>query len=145
MNIHHFLKRDFIRNISLSAVTAITLASCTAANSVNSKIGKAQPNIINTQWKLADNLKGKQPTLIIENSKVTGNGGCNNYFADALIDSTAGNFSVSRMGSTKKACDNMNEESTYFTTLSAANKYVVSGDVLELYKDNLLLLKFTKL
>ncbi|MPN27835.1 hypothetical protein SDC9_175269 [bioreactor metagenome] len=42
------------------------------------------------------------------------------------------------------ACDNMSVETNFFNMLNEVNKYIVSGNTLELYKDNLLLLKFNK-
>jgi heat shock protein HslJ len=110
-----------------------------------SKVGTPQPNIANTQWTLADNIKGNKPTLVIEAAKITGNGGCNRYFGEVMLDRTVGNFSTKNIGSTKMACENMNEETNYFSMLGAATKYVVTGTTLELYKDNLLLMKFNKL
>lgn len=141
----HFPQKNIFRNISLAIFTASTIVSCSTMATSKSKVGTPQPNIANTQWTLADNVKGKKPTLMIESARITGNGGCNNYFADLMIDRTVGNFSTKNIGSTKMACDNMSEESNYFSMLGAATKYVVNGTTLELYKDNLLLLKFNKL
>lgn len=141
----HFPQKNIFRNISLAIFTAATIVSCSTMATSKSKVGTPQPNIANTQWTLADNVKGKKPTLMIESARITGNGGCNNYFADLMIDRTVGNFSTKNIGSTKMACDNMSEESNYFSMLGVATKYVVNGTTLELYKDNLLLLKFNKL
>lgn len=141
----HFSQKNIFRNISLAIFTAATIVSCSTMTTSKSKVGTPQPNIANTQWTLADNVKGKKPTLMIESARITGNGGCNNYFADLMIDRTVGNFSTKNIGSTKMACPNMSEESNYFSMLGAATKYVVNGTTLELYKDKLLLLKFNKL
>ena len=141
----HFPQKNIFRNISLAIFTAATIFSCSTMATSKSKVGTPQPNIANTQWTLADNVKGKTPTLNIESARITGNGGCNNYFADLMIDRTVGNFSTKNIGSTKMACDNMSEETNYFSMLGAATKYVVNGTTLELYKENLLLLKFNKL
>ena len=89
-------------------------------------------------------MKGKTPTLNIETDKITGNGGCNSYFGEVLLDATAGNFSAKNIASTKMACADMSAESNFFSMLNEANKYVVNGNTLELYKGNLLLLKFSK-
>ncbi len=35
-----------------------------------SKVGKAQPALANTKWTLAENVKGKVPTLNIEGEKL---------------------------------------------------------------------------
>ena len=141
----HCSQKNIFRNISLAIFTAATIVSCSTVTTSKSKVGTPQPNIDNTQWTLADNVKGKKATLVIESAKITGNGGFNNYFAEVMIDRTVGNFSTKNIGSTKMACDNMSEEKNYFSMLGAATKYVVNGTTLELYKENLLLLKFNKL
>jgi len=41
-------------------------------------------------------------------------------------------------------CNSMSVEQNFMDMVGKANKYVVSGNTLELYKDNLLLLKFNK-
>ena len=141
----HFSQKNIFKNISLAIFTAATLVSCATMSTSKSKVGSSQPNIANTQWTLADNVKGKKPTLVIESARISGNGGCNSYFGDVILDTTVGNFSTKNIGATKMACDNMSEETNYFSMLGAATKYVVSGTTLELYKDKLLLLKFNKL
>lgn len=145
MKAMNFSQKNIIKNISLAIFTTATIASCSTMATSKSKLGTEQPNIVNTQWTLADNVKGKKPTLVIEAARITGNGGCNNYFGDVMLDRTVGNFSTKNVGSTRMACNYMSEETNYFSMLGAATKYVVSGNTLELYKDNLLLLKFTKL
>lgn len=135
-----------MKNIFLSICAAGVLASCGAmgGNSSSSKVGKAQPALTNTKWALADNVKGKIPTLNIEGEKINGNAGCNNYFGTAKVDPLSGNFSTGPLGSTRMACDNMSVEKNFMEMVGKANKYVVTGNVLELYQDNLLLLKFNK-
>lgn len=121
------------------------VASCgTMKNTSASKVGKAQPSIANTKWTLADNVKGQVPTLNIEGSKLNGNAGCNRYFGSVVMETASGQFSPSGLGSTKMACENMSVEKNFMDMLQKANKYVVSGTTLELYQDNLLLLKFNK-
>lgn len=131
-----------MKNIFLSIFAAAALASCSSLSST--KVGGSQANIAGTKWILAEQVKGKTPTLNIETDKITGNGGCNSYFGEVLLDATAGNFSAKNIGSTKMACADMSAESNFFSMLSEANKYVVNGNTLELYKGNLLLLKFSK-
>lgn len=134
-----------MKNLFLSICTAVVLVSCGTMSSPSaSKVGKAQPALTGTKWALADNVKGKIPTLNIESEKITGNAGCNNYFGSAKIDPSSGNFSAGALGSTKMACDNMSVEGNFIDMMGKANKYVVTGNILELYKDNLLLLKFNK-
>lgn len=133
-----------MKNLFLSIIAVLTVSSCTTLSNV-SKIGSKQVSITNTQWTLAETVKGKTPTLIIENNKLSGNAGCNNYFGTLMLDTTAGNFSASGIGATKMACENMETENNFLSMLQEANKYVVSGNTLELYKNNLLLMKLNKL
>lgn len=131
-----------MKKIFLATFAAATLASCSSMST--SRVGSTQASIANTKWVLADDVSGKKPTLNIEAARITGTGGCNSYFGEVSMDPTAGNFTTRNIGSTKMACQNMDIESNYFQMLSEVNKYVVSGSSLELYKGNLLLLKFNK-
>ena len=134
-----------MKNLILGIFAAVSLASCTATTTAgSSKVGKAQPSLNNTKWTLADTVKGTSPTLQIEGDKITGNGGCNNYFGTVTADAAAGNFSAGKLGSTRKACPNMSVESNYMEMLQKADKYVINGNTLELYQGSLLLLKFNK-
>jgi heat shock protein HslJ len=132
-----------MKNIFLSLFVAATIVSCTTMS--KSKVGSSQVNILNTQWTLAESVKGSKPTLVLEAGKLTGNAGCNNYFGELVLVETAGNFHANNIGSTRKMCENMEVENQFFNMLKEVDKYVVNAGVLELYKGNLLLLKFNKL
>lgn len=131
-----------MKNVFLAVFAAAAMVSCSTMST--SKVGSSQVNIANTKWTLADPVKGKVPTLNIESARITGNGGCNSYFGELSLDPTAGNFSAKNVGATKMACENMEVESNFFSMLNEATKYVVNGNTLELYKGNLLLMKFNK-
>lgn len=136
-----------MKNIVLGIFGALVLASCgsqSGTTSNSSSVGKSQPSLLSTKWVLDDKVKGKVPTLNIEANKISGNGGCNNYFGTLTMDAASGNFVASQMGSTKMACDNLSSEQNYFQMLAKATKYVSSGNSLELYQGGLLLLKFKK-
>lgn len=136
-----------MKKLILGLATAAIMASCGTVGNVSnvSKVGTAQVSLANTQWILTDaNFTGKKPTLIIENGKISGNAGCNKYFGNLSLDTTAGNFDAGQIGSTRMACDNLQSENTYLKMLDEVNKYVVVGNTLELYRNNLLLMKFTK-
>lgn len=117
---------------------AILVSCSTLSNS------KKQPSIVSTKWTLAENVKGNTPTLVIENGKISGNAGCNRYFGTLVLDAKTGSFQSSQVGATRMACENMSVENNFLKMLEQANKYNVSGNTLELYKDKLLLLKFNK-
>jgi heat shock protein HslJ len=101
--------------------------------------------VTNTKWTLTDQVSGsKTPTLNIEDKRISGNGGCNNFFAEATVDANNGTFLVGNVGSTRMACNDLKTEQNFFNLLEQANKYTVKDGYLELYKDNLLLLRFRK-
>lgn len=132
-----------MKKFFVTSMIALAIVSCTSRLGNSSKLGKTQASITGTQWVLADDLANK-PTLVIEQNKISGNAGCNNYFSDITIDTSAGNFIAKNIGSTRKLCKNMTSETSYLSVLQEVNKYVVTESTLELYKDNLLLLKFNK-
>lgn len=133
-----------MKNVILAIGFAAVLASCSSVSSTKSKVGSVQPSLAGTSWILADAVKGNSPTLNVDDTKVSGNAGCNNYFGEIALNTTGGSFSAQNLGATKKMCENMSVEKNFMEMVSQANKYVVNGNTLELYKDNLLLLKFTK-
>ncbi len=132
-----------MKKLFFTSILALAIVSCTTRVGNASKLGKSQAPITGTQWVLADDVANK-PTLVIEQNRISGNAGCNNYFSDAMIDTAAGNFSAKNVGSTRKMCNNMTTETAFMEVLPQVNKYVVTETTLELYKDNLLLLKFNK-
>ncbi|SEH62406.1 META domain-containing protein [Epilithonimonas hominis] len=132
-----------MKKFFVTSMIALAIVSCTSRLGNSSKLGKTQASITGTQWVLADDITNR-PTLVIEQNRISGNAGCNNYFSEATIDTSAGNFSAKNIGSKRKMCNNMITETAYLEVLPKVNKYVVTESTLELYKDNLLLLKFTK-
>ena len=122
----------------------LTMVSCESISNVANKVNKNQASILSTEWVLADNVKGKSPSLAIGNGKVSGNAGCNSYNGELTLVPESGTFSVKGIATTRMMCDNITAEQNFLSMLSSANRYSVSGNVLELYKDNLLLMKFNK-
>lgn len=134
-----------MKKILLTVGIATVLGACTsAANTNSSQEEKSQPALNNTKWSLADNVKGRIPTLRIEGEKINGNTGCNNYFGALTTDASSGFFSAGKIGTTRMACPNPDVEQNFLSMLQKANKYVIHGDALELYQDGTLLLKFHK-
>ncbi len=133
-----------MKKIALIIFGAVILTACNSVQSAISKVGGKQASIVNTQWILAETVKGKTPTLSIENGKISGNSGCNSYFGGVTLDATAGNFSATNLATTKMACSDMAIESNFLSMLGQADKYVVSENTLSLYKGQILLMKFNK-
>lgn len=126
--------------ISLAAMLILSL-SCSNA-SVTGRKDNVQLN--NTSWVLEENSKTNAGiTLEIAKGRVSGFSGCNNYFSE-LITHPKGTFQVKSIGATRMLCDNISVEEDYLNLLEKVNKYVISETSLELYKDNVLLLKFKR-
>ena len=132
-----------MKKVLLFALLFVLVVSCNVLPS-GSKVGSKQVAISSTQWQLADQVKGKTPTLILEQDRISGNAGCNHYFGTLSLNASNGGFSVTRIGSTKMACEDMMTETNFLQALSQVDTYVVNQGVLELYKGNLLLMKFNR-
>lgn len=73
--------------------------------------------------------------------KISGKAGCNRYFGKVVIEN--GRLFISGVGSTQMACMNKQMESLYLKHLSVVNRYQFNSGILQLYKDQELLLQFT--
>jgi heat shock protein HslJ len=110
---------------------------------------KGNPDLVDTDWYLLDasgnalNLHGgSSPYIHLDNRKrvLSGNTGCNalggkftnNKHMELKFEATI----------TRRACDNMDNEKYLLDALTETNAYVVNGDNLLLYHDNLLLAVF---
>jgi len=131
-----------MKKIIATFALATVIVSCGSQPTANSKT--SQESLLGTLWSLSENVKGKNPTLKIEEGRVSGNAGCNSYFGTFAGDMVTGNFSVKEVGSTKMMCENMSTETNFLNALNEANSYTVKGNTLELYKGKLLLLKFNR-
>lgn len=130
-----------MKKIFLTLFLSQLILACGALNPLDKK----QISLTNTQWVLQETVQGKTPTLIIETNRIAGTGGCNNYFSEVVINAQKGSFVVGNIASTKMACNHLQVEQNYFDLLQQTNQYSLKNDVLELYKDHLLLMRFKKL
>ena len=130
-----------MKKIILLAAMLILALSCSNASVAGKKEG-VQLN--NTSWVLEEYSKTNAGiTLEIAKGRVSGFSGCNNYFSE-LITHPKGTFQVKSIGATRMLCDNISVEEDYLNLLEKVNKYVISETSLELYKENVLLLKFKR-
>ncbi len=73
----------------------------------------------------------------MDEGRIAGRGGCNNYFGGYTLDATA--VEIGQIGATKMACDGpvMQQEDKFFTLLAQIKGYAISGDgVLNLRADD---------
>lgn len=125
-------------------VTALFLVSCGSSKNTTKK-NTEHVSLDNTSWQLAESVQGKIPTLVIVEGKITGNAGCNNYSSkDMVVNKETGEFSVGAVFTTRRACRNMQGEQSFLQMLKKANGYKIENNVLKLYQDKILLLKFVK-
>lgn len=86
----------------------------------------------------------KDITLLFDKSgsKINGFGGCNTFFGSYKTDKDA--ISITGLGSTKMACDDMNLESDYFNLLQKTDKFKIVSNTLTLYSSGTAVLTFEK-
>jgi heat shock protein HslJ len=85
------------------------------------------------------------PFMLLEKStgKTNGSGGCNSFFGSYTRSDDK--LDISNIASTKKYCVELQElENAFFAALDAANRYMVNGKELLLFKDDTQLAKFKK-
>lgn len=75
-----------------------------------------------------------------KNGRISGKAGCNRYFGKVSFDQQR--IFISSVGSTQMACTDMEIESLYLKHLTAVNRYQLSGNNLQLFRDQELLLQF---
>ena len=117
-------------------VLVIVMGTCKPASSTV----KPQPDgITEKYWKLIE-INGKPVVwdeaatreafiiLKVEDRRVNGNGGCNTLFGTYEIDKTAYRIKFSQIGSTRKACFNMEIEDSLKRALEMVDNYSLSAD-----------------
>jgi heat shock protein HslJ len=116
-------------------------------------VGCQSTNIVSKEWKLvsvvsADSLltvgnANKPSTLKIEaDNKVSGQGGCNSFAGEVIIDGTKIKFD--KVVATQMACLDMTVESAFFAALNNADSYIVESGNLKLKKGDLVIATFTE-
>lgn len=75
-----------------------------------------------------------------KNGRISGKAGCNRYFGKVSFDQQR--IYISGVGSTQMACTDMEIESLYLKHLTVVNRYQLSGNNLQLFRDQELLLQF---
>ncbi|SDE37843.1 META domain-containing protein [Riemerella columbipharyngis] len=133
-----------MKKVILGIILSLVTIACSSV--ANLKLGKMQNNIHGITWIMTgETLKNSEiPTIHIDQDKISGTAGCNTYFGYAIVDKNNGTFSVKNIATTRMACKNTQVEQAFLNMLSQADKYVSDGNTLNIYKGNILLMKFTK-
>lgn len=92
-----------------------------------------------------NNLEDKGLTIkFTDNSKVSGNNGCNNYGADCTVNNNI--MSIGAIMSTKRFCMDKNEiEDKFMTKLQIVNRFLIKENTLTLFKNDEVLIKAEKI
>lgn len=94
----------------------------------------------------SSSIKAAQQTLSFSNDgKISGNAGCNEYFANYEVDGNKLSFSA--IGSTKMFCGDglMAEETAFMTALEKAASYRITGGSLQIFAaDDTTLISFSR-
>ena len=135
--------------ITLFAIVT-TIVSCNTTKKAESVTESTKPNsevvlhneITDKYWKLI--VLDGQPVTMVEgqsreafmtiksnDKKVTGFGGCNNFFGDVKLED-GNRIKFSTMGSTMMACDGVTIERTFLEVLEQADNYTIANGELSL-------------
>jgi heat shock protein HslJ len=115
--------------------------------------GVSKSEITSSEWKLVSVVSGddllttenvkKQSTLKIESGgAVHGQGGCNTFSGEAVIDGATIKFG--KLAVTQMACLDMKIETAFLDALKGSNSFVIESGNLKLKKDGKVIATFAK-
>lgn len=90
--------------------------------------GALAADTISGAWSVVavDGKAASGPTLAVQDSRVSGNGGCNRYSGPA--DMAAGKARFGPLVATRMACENLPVEQAYFAAMEKVRGYRLDGD-----------------
>lgn len=127
--------------VATQAADASSSASSSSAPSAEPQAA-ATPPILDTAWTVTDIggaaiVPHTSPNMTIDGDmRAGGTGGCNSWFAQAMLDGRTLRFGG--VTSTRKACGGAvdAQEKAFFAALAAAASWQLSGDTLTLYGED---------
>lgn len=136
---------------ALRAVTSFVIEAdtLTFTHPGGTLVFRAMPNLsgapfVGTVWKLftfdaADPAQAVpaevEITATFAEGKITGSGGCNNYFGEYAVEN--GRVTVANVGATKMACEGkMDLEQRFLTEIATSSIVVLDANQLRLVRDN---------
>jgi heat shock protein HslJ len=110
-------------------------------------LGKWKLEYINpTSGKDINHYKIQKPYLtIVDNSKVSGNNGCNNIAGEYEFDAQKIHFKTDKFLSTRMFCENLDEKA-FINALASVNRWAVMDDGIKLVlsADDVIMMSFMK-
>jgi len=141
------MKKSFY--ILVLCIASLGTNSCFTVTNLGSvsRVGSSQASLSGTSWEV-EGIHDYQvrPHINFDNEKgISGNAGCNSFFSgNVAVKSAHGEFSVKQIASTQMLCPSevMKTERNFIKILESADGYVINKNKLELFKGNILLIKF---
>ena len=137
--------RSILVVLALTLTLSLGLTACSGGGelpdaSTNKPI--APEDLLNIEWQIEDIDGGgiidrSMVTMqIVEEGRVSGSTGCNQYFGNLTLDASA--FRVEGAGSTRKACVPaiMHQEQRFLSALQDVRRYAVDGEFIRLYDES---------
>ncbi|MBX3043759.1 MAG: META domain-containing protein [Candidatus Kapabacteria bacterium] len=130
----------------LSGYVVIVLLTCFAFSCNSTKVANTD-TISGKYWKLVVlngkdiedyTTPGKEPHIIFDGNenRAYGNAGCNNFSGGYEISEDS-RIHFNAMASTKMMCEEMEIEQFFLNVFSNAEKYILTGDTLELHNSKM--------
>lgn len=144
--------RFIIPAIIVLALTATSCGGQKKTTDIGTTMQTEKANLAGKNWKLEQlmgepvvgrNAAGEAYIKFgADSNRISGSTGCNNFFGSYNLPAP-GKIAIKQVGSTKRACPNMDVEMNYLKALNTATNYSLSGDLLFLNDaDNKELAKF---
>lgn len=121
--------------VIIIALCTFSFISCAETQQVLQTAGRVQLDgqyTINSVNGIA--TTGQTITFSGLTQKISGNGGCNEYFADYTLNNLS--LNIGEIGSTRKSCPKLDEENELFTALRKVASYNKNDGMLTLYAQN---------
>jgi heat shock protein HslJ len=140
-----------MKKVYLLIFVLLTFFSCDSTQSI------ANNGTIDGLWELYfievtkitfdDLYPGKKPFIQINNneSKISGNSSCNQYFGKLLLEGTTINFKNAEIAMTKMACQG-DGEPTFMTALQQVDSFMLNNDgkTLDFKSGGKIIMSFTR-
>jgi heat shock protein HslJ len=79
-------------------------------------------------------IEGTKLNLNIEEGRVSGNAGCNNFFGSIIVKDN--NIEFNQLGATRKMCSDMTTEDLFFTNIEKVKFFKLQKETLHLQSEN---------
>lgn len=137
---------------SLVVSTTLFFGACSSKEAevstqkATSEMQKPDATLQETYWQLTSfgmlrmGVSGKSHIILKNDGRVVGSGSCNRLMSTYKTSGDTLHFT--QAASTMMACPNMKEEQMFFQALAKVDSYKISGERLELFENNKLILVF---